>query len=52
MSGLISPVASRPKFAARQEVAPPKEGPRLVEAFAKAASPTFAAIAGVRRLMA
>jgi uncharacterized Tic20 family protein len=33
-SGLISPAASRPKLAARQEVAPPKEGPRLVEAFA------------------
>jgi hypothetical protein len=27
-------VASRPKLAARQEAAPPKEGPRLVEAFA------------------
>lgn len=34
ISGLISPVASRPKLTARQEVAPPKEGPRLVEAFA------------------
>ncbi len=34
ISGLISPVASRPKLAARQEAAPPKEGPRLVEAFA------------------
>jgi hypothetical protein len=34
ISGLISPAASRPKFAARQEAAPPKEGPRLVEAFA------------------
>jgi hypothetical protein len=33
-SGLISPVTRRPKVAARQEVAPPKEGPRLVEAFA------------------
>jgi hypothetical protein len=34
ISGLISPAASRPKLAARQEAAPPKEGPRLVEAFA------------------
>jgi len=31
--GLVSPAAKRPKLAARQEVAPPKEGPRLVEAF-------------------
>src|ERR1700721_314301 len=30
ISGLISPMASRPKLAARQEAAPPKEGPRLV----------------------
>jgi hypothetical protein len=34
VSGLISPAVIRPKVAARQEVAPPKEGPRLVEAFA------------------
>jgi hypothetical protein len=34
ISGLISPVASRPKVTARQEAAPPKDGPRLVEAFA------------------
>jgi hypothetical protein len=34
ISGLISPVASRPKLTARQEVAQPKDGPRLVEAFA------------------
>jgi len=33
VSGLVSPAARRPKLAARQEVAPPKEGPRLVEAF-------------------
>ena len=34
VSGLVYPAAERPKIAARQEVAPPKEGPRLVEAFA------------------
>jgi heme/copper-type cytochrome/quinol oxidase subunit 3 len=34
VSGLISPVANRPKLQARQEAAPPKDGPRLVEAFA------------------
>ena len=34
ISGLISPAASRPKVAVRQEAAPPKDGPRLVEAFA------------------
>ena len=34
ISGLIPPGASRPKVVARQEAAPPKEGPRLVEAFA------------------
>ena len=33
ISGLVSPAALRPKLAARQEVAPPKDGPRLVEAF-------------------
>jgi len=33
VSGLVSPAAKRPKLAARQEMAPPKEGPRLVEAF-------------------
>ena len=34
VSGLISPMVERPKVIARQEVAQPKEGPRLVEAFA------------------
>jgi hypothetical protein len=34
VSGLISPMANRPKVQARQEAAPPKDGPRLVEAFA------------------
>ena len=34
VSGLVYPAAERPKLQARQEVAPPKEGPRLVEAFA------------------
>jgi hypothetical protein len=33
-SGLVYPAAERPKLQARQDVAPPKEGPRLVEAFA------------------
>ena len=33
ISGLVSPAALRPKLTARQEVAPPKDGPRLVEAF-------------------
>jgi len=33
VSGLVSPAALRPKLAARQEAVPPKEGPRLVEAF-------------------
>jgi len=33
VSGLVSPAPRRPKLAARQEAAPPKEGPRLVEAF-------------------
>lgn len=34
VSGLVYPAAERPKVAAQQEIAPPKEGPRLVEAFA------------------
>jgi hypothetical protein len=34
VSGLVYPATERPKLAARQEAAPPKEGPRLVEAFA------------------
>jgi uncharacterized Tic20 family protein len=34
VSGLVYPTAERPKLQARQEAAPPKDGPRLVEAFA------------------